>query len=118
MGMFMEYKVHEWLGELKFCWLALHYDNPVISGAYASEIFGGSYSRQLINFAAPDNRAIFSINDVLFPGLPAVKITHICGWDVEFNGNCLFYEALDNPINMTLGKSFSVPAGTLALSMD
>lgn len=118
MGRFTEYKVNEWLSDLEFCWLALHYDNPETSGAYASEIFGGSYARQLVNFEAPDNRAIFNINDVLFQGLPAVRISYFCGWDAEYNGNCIFSEALEQPITLALGKPLSIPAGTIALSID
>lgn len=118
MGRFSDYQVNEWLSGIGSFWMSLHYDNPETAGAYASEIFGGSYSRQACQLGTSDNRAVYVLNNVLFAGLPAMRITHIAGWDAEFNGNYILSDALENPISMALGKPLSIPGGTVALSMD
>lgn len=118
MGRFSDYQVNEWLSDIGSFWLSLHYDAPETAGAYASEIFGGSYSRQKCQLGSAENRSVYVLNNVLFTGLPAIRITHVAGWDAEFNGNYILSDDLPSPINMALGKPLSIPGGTIALSMD
>lgn len=115
-GKFSDYRVNRWLNEIEDCWLALHFDNPDVAGAYASEVFGGSYTRMKCKMSSASNRGIYSLDSVLFTGLPAVGITHIAGWDAQYNGNLEWSAPLANPVKIPLGKTYSVPAGVIALS--
>lgn len=161
-GRFSDYQVGVWLRGIGDIWLALHYDNPEIAGAYASEVFGGSYERQRISFGPPlqapeapgdfgpirgndpvprntldagrfritqdttaisavlntVGRGIFNTTAARFSGLPAVEITHLCGWDAKVNGNMLFVADLDVPHRAVAGGTFPIPESAIALSID
>ena len=118
IGRFADRRVGIWLEELESVWLGLAYDNPDLAGAYASEVFGGSYTRQLVALTLAENRAVFNVTPVLFTGLPAVRVTHIVGWDAQYNGNYEFQIPIDNPVHLPTGASFPIPEGYLALSFS
>ena len=115
---FTDYRVHLWLAEFTNVWLSLHYDNPDVAGAYASELFSGSYTRMKVSLGQPSNRGVFVISDVTFIGLPATRITHLGGWDAQFNGNLEFSCALPNTLTALAGASKTFSANSIVLSMD
>lgn len=115
---FSDYQVNKWLTELGDLWLALHFDNPDIAGAYASEVFGGSYVRMSAAMTDASSRAIFTLTTVKFSGLPAVSISHLAAWDAKTNGNLIASVALPTAVRILPGTSYTVPAATLALSID
>jgi len=117
-GRISDYLTGKWLADLSTCWVALHTDNPDIAGAYASEVFGGGYGRQIGQFSFPDSRATWNTNAISFAGLPAVTLTHLCGWDSTVNGNLLWSIALDTPIRVIAGRGVSWAPETFAISLD
>lgn len=106
-----------WLDQLSTLWVSLHFENPDVGGHYASEVFGGSYQRIKVKMTPASSRAVFSAGDAFFQGLPAVKITHIGGWDNQFTGNLEVSIALPSPVTVLAGKSFLVSRGALAFSL-
>lgn len=117
-GGFTDYRVNKWLDQIaENIWVSLHYTDPSVSGAYASEVFGGSYSRIRAPFSSADGRSIFNDNSIIFKGLPNVKITFIGGWDLNYNGNLEFYIPLGEPVTVMAGKSYIIDASMLALSL-
>lgn len=115
---FTDYRVHQWLGQFSTIWLSLHYDNPDVAGAYASELFSGSYARAKASVGQPSNRGVFIISDVTFVGLPSTRITHLGGWDAQYNGNLEFSSPLPSPLTVLAGGSKSFPGNSVVLSMD
>jgi len=120
VGRFSDYQVQQWLTDASQdgYWLALHYDNPDIAGAYASEVFGGTYKRVRADFTSVDGRTIWNAGPVRWPGLPSIVITHVAGWDAQLNGNLLWYSSLDAVVRITQGSAWAVSANTIALSMN
>lgn len=116
IGTFSDYIVNQWLSDFSICWVALHYDNPEIAGAYASEVFGGAYARLKGACTAPSNKATFNATALNFTGLPAVKITHLAAWDATVNGNYLAMAPLPEPVRVINGGRYLVPANQLAFS--
>ena len=115
---FSDYQHNLWLSQLNSGWLALHFDNPEVAGAYSSEVFGGSYVRLPVDFSDPSSGVVFNSNDLTFPGLPSIVLTHVAGWDAKVNGNYLWSAALPTQQRILAGRSFTITAGTIALSMD
>lgn len=115
-GRFSDHRVELWLNELSTIWLAAHYDNPDVAGAYASEVFGGSYARVMCPLTQSSNRVVYNLNPVTILGLPAVTVTHIAGWDTQINGNMEFSIPLPSPVRVLAGKSLPIPASAIALS--
>ena len=116
-GTFSDYRIHLWLDDLAVLWLALHFDDPNIAGAYASEVFGGSYSRVKATFSAPEGRVIFNDDTVEWTGLPTTKITHIAGWNSQYNGDMEYSVPLPKTVHMTAGKRYQVSSEMLAISL-
>ena len=116
-GSLSDYRVAKWLGDFSSLWVGLHYDDPNLAGAYASEVFGGSYSRVKAPFTQAVSRSVFNTSGILFRGLPHVKLTHVSAWDAQFNGNMEFSIALPKPMIIQSGKSFQINANELAISL-
>lgn len=117
-GVFSNYQVEQWLSDVQDGWLGLAYDNPEVAGAYASEIFGGSYTRQLYSMTSPSSRGMLLLNDIMYTALPAVEVTYLVGWDAQYNGNYLWSAPLEEPYRVIEGRNLSIPAGTIGLSHD
>jgi hypothetical protein len=119
-GRFSDYQVAQWLADAASngYWLAIHYDDPDISGAYASEIFGGSYIRVLAQFSGVDGRTIWNTDTVRWTGLPAVQATFLAGWDAQFNGNLLWSSSIDGVVKFIDGSTWAIPAQSVALSIN
>jgi hypothetical protein len=116
-GTFSDYRANKWLGQLSKVWIGLNFADPNISGAYASEVFGGSYNRVQTLFSTPDGRVIFNESTVKFKGLPSVRIIYISGWDAQYNGNMEFSIALSSPVTVLAGKGYEIQASQLAISI-
>lgn len=118
-GRVSDYQVTQWLTGLQSgTWLGLHFDNPDVAGAYASEVFGSGYARQSIDFSFPDARAMWNRSQISFSGMPPVTITHLGLWDSGINGNLLASISLDVPIRSFTGKTVSFAPDTIAVSLD
>lgn len=117
-GRFSDYQVEEFLSSISSAYIGLQFDNPFVAGAYASEVFGGSYERQECDFSAPSARGISQLTSLVFPGMPSVAVTHISGWDSKVKGNILFSISLASPTRVKEGGTYSIPAGSIVLSFD
>jgi hypothetical protein len=116
-GNFSDYRANKWLDQLGTIWIALHYSDPSVSGAYASEVFGGSYTRVKTDFSSASNRVIFNEDSVKFKGLPSVQLTYIGGWDKQYNGNLEFSIPIIGGVTILAGKSYEIQASQLAISL-
>lgn len=117
-GTFSAYQVEKWLAELNNKWVALHYDNPEVAGAYTSEVFGGSYIRCRAQMTVPDGRATWNANNLSWIGLPAVRLLYLAFWDAQINGNYICSAPLDAEVRALAGSQFNYPAYSLAISID
>jgi hypothetical protein len=118
-GRFSDWQTEEWLNDIQGgTWLSLHIDNPDISGAYASEIFGQGYSRVRGVFGDASGRAVWNTGILTFTGLPAAVITHVGGWNAAINGDLRFSVALPNPVRVQAGGRYSLAAKTIVASLD
>lgn len=115
--MFTDDCVNVWLEKFATSWISLHYDDPGLDGAGLSEISGGSYVRIKTEFTQPTNRAIWSITDTRFAGLPATQVTHVGVWLVQRGGLLQAYVALPKRVIVPAGKGLILAAGELALSV-
>lgn len=116
-GTFSDYLIESWLSDLKTVWISLHYSDPSVDGNYASEVFGGSYGRVQATFTDPVGRVIFNDQDALFRGMPSIRVSHVGGWDSQYNGNMLFSAPLATPTTVLPQTTFRVGAETLAISL-
>lgn len=117
MDGFTEYVAHKSLKDIKDeCWVALHFDDPTLAGAYASEVNGGGYGRILSKWGEISNKIMWLDNNLIWTGLQQTRITHLGGWNAEFNGDLMWVSQVKPPARILDGKGYSVAKGTIALS--
>lgn len=94
-------------------YMALHIADPSDSGLLNTELSGGSYTRQLITFIAPQldesNRGyVANRAEVNFRNLPSAEVTHAALWDASTEGNMI----MSGPISSIA----ATPATTIVLN--
>ena len=117
-GRISSYQAERWLADFQQSWVAMHYDDPEVAGAYASEVFGGGYARAQAIFTTPSSRAIWNVDPITFAGFPSVTITHLGLWDQEIGGNYMASIALDVPVRLLAGKQVVYAPNAIAVSLD
>lgn len=116
-GRVSDYQVDRWLASLGPGWFSLHHQNPDISGAYASEVFGGGYTRAYSRLTLPMGRATWNISPLVFHSMPPIIITHVGLWNAEVNGDLLVSIALEQAISIVASKTFQIPEQQVAISI-
>lgn len=90
-------------------YMSLHTADPGSSGA--SELSGGSYTRQQVSFSAPSGGTASNAATLSFTGLPAATITHASLWDALTSGNFRQSGALAAPQTVSAGNTLQFAAG-------
>jgi hypothetical protein len=83
-----------------------------------TEITGGSYARQAIDFDAPVAGVAESSGDVEFTGMPAVAVTHGALMDASSGGNELYAGGFATSRTFQAGDVARVPAGSVTVEEE
>lgn len=88
-------------------------------GVLTDEVVGGSYARQIIQFAGSVAGTAATSNTVTFPtaSAPWGTITHVAIMDAPSSGNVLFWGQVIQPKNIDTGDTFQVFAGNLTVTL-
>lgn len=109
-------KANEWLASVGG-YVALHFDNPELSGAEESEVTGGGYARDNVIWTAPSSKTIWNTNSLAYSGLVAGTITYIAGWDALTGGTMDWYALVPNGgWAVTTGAGILISPNDIALS--
>lgn len=100
-------------------YVALFTTNPTDANT-GTEVSGGSYSRQLVIFAAPSGGSATTSADVTFPTATAPQgvITHFGIMDAATAGNLLYHGALNNVKTIDTGDILKIETGNLTVTLD
>ncbi len=98
------------------CWIGLHESDPTALGQYDTEVSGGSYARQEIDFSYAGSRTTGNTNKVIFDDMPEKVITHVAIWNAPTGGQMLAYHQLSSSISVPEGERFTVPLNSLAIT--
>jgi hypothetical protein len=101
----------------KGCYLAAHLSDPTPIGNGGSEVAGGGYERQPINFAPESNRARVSNNAQTFPGMPACLVTFLAVWTAIAGGHLVTAKQLASAISVLESGQLLVAAGDIAVGL-
>lgn len=94
-------------------YLALYTSDPTIADV-GTEVAGGSYSRKSIATGASSGGQIASNAAINFTSMPATTVTHWGIRDASSGGNLLYFGALDIPVAVAGGGTFSIASGDLS----
>lgn len=118
-GTFDDDIVHAWLACIADnAWCSLHYESPALMGLGRGEINGAGYVRRWIDFSTPNSRTMWSLADLKFTGLNAVRATHFGVWNHKTSGLIRAYGRLPEEAIITKGGGYVLHAGKLALSIE
>jgi len=120
-GAFDDDLVHAWLACVADnAWISLHYESPSLNGLGRGEIDGGGYLRRQAVFSDPSSRAIWTLEDVKFVGLPENRLTHFGIWNHKVGGKLRAWGRLPDPNGVIVvnGGGYVLHAGDLALSIE
>lgn len=74
----------------KSTYLALHTDDPTVTGDASTELAGDGYLRQPLVWTAPGSKTTANSNKLTFVQLPAASIPFLAIWDQQADGHMLF----------------------------
>lgn len=118
MGSISNQYAHKILNDLTSnCFISLHFESPMLAGAYASEISGGGYKRTKIGFSEPSSRSVINTTDAKFTGIPETKVVWVAGWNAERNGDIMWMSELKDPVYVLRGGGYVIPAGDIIISI-
>jgi hypothetical protein len=89
------------------------------AGILTDEVSGGSYTREIMTFAAASGGAASNNATVTFPTATATwgNITHVAIMDTAVAGNVLFYGAVTVAKEILNGDTFQSSTGNLTISL-
>lgn len=97
-------------------WLALHRADPTVLSDLSTEVFGGGYEREQVDFDPASGRMIANSGTVEFE-VPSTTITHMAVWESKTFGSMLAYGALATPRTVSNSDTFVVAPGEFVVSL-
>ncbi len=97
-------------------WVKLHIGDPGEAGT--TNAAGETTRKQLTN-AASSGGVFTSTNDLIWTNVSTSETyTHISLWDASVAGNCLWSGALTASKAVIAGDTFTIPTGSLTVTLD
>lgn len=94
----------------------LHIGDP---GEACTSNAASETTRKATTFGAASSGTVTSDADVTWTNVAATETyTHVSIWDASTSGNALWYGALTASKSVTAGDTFSIPSGSLTVSLD
>lgn len=98
--------------------LALFLVAPADDGTGGTEVSGGAYARQTVTWTNAVGGSISNASDIVFPTATANWGLVIAGAVYDQGTNMLWHGPLGNPRNIATSNVFTVPAGSLVLTLS
>lgn len=115
--MILDVLVSDWLDVFisKNTYVSLHYAVPPLNDPNATELTGGTYSRQKATFEVSDSNARMAWNNakLTWAGLESTTVTHIGVYDGPYSSTLLFYVSLSTAFSVPSNGTFEVPLNEL-----
>lgn len=97
-------------------YIKLHIGDPGENGTANA---AGETTRKSITSAASSNGVFTSTNDLAWTTVSTSETySHVSLWDDVSAGNCLWTGALTSPQAVTAGNNFTIPTGSLTVTLD
>jgi hypothetical protein len=121
-GRFSTYQSTIWMNYMEASdkWLSIVSADPlVVADPQTSEVVGGTVARMEGSWTRTSATSMTLNSALTFRGLPAgAHVAGVAGFDAEFNGNLLFSDLLDEPVDFPNGGTYVVPAGEYVIGID
>jgi hypothetical protein len=81
-------------------------------------VSGGSYARQPASFSTPASGSCSNSADLVFTGMPACTVAYVELYTASTSGTRIWYGPLASSKTVSAGDTFTIPSGSLVLSLD
>lgn len=103
-------------------WYAsLHFANPSVDDPTATEVLGGSYTRQRMYWQTPNEASGASVlvtaQTLKWTGIAATTLNYVGIFDDPLDGNLLFKIPIATPVIINNNGAWSIEAGELFIAM-
>jgi hypothetical protein len=106
-------------GSIAAIYVALCTDATTPSDSSAgTAVSGGSYARQSAEFTVPASGSCSNSADLVFTGMPACTVAYVELYTASTGGTRVWYGPLASSKTVSSGDTFTIPAGSLVLSLD
>lgn len=97
-------------------YVKLHTGDP---GEAGTNNAAGETTRKLASFSAASGGSMVTDADLAWTSVSTAETySHISLWDASSGGNCLWVGALTASKTVAVGDNFTIPAGSLTLSLE
>ncbi len=97
-------------------YIKLHIGDPGENGTANA---AGETTRKSITGAASSNGVFTSVNDLIWTNVSTSETySYVSLWDDVAAGNCLWSGALTTPKAVIAGDTFTIPTGSLTVTLD
>lgn len=98
-------------------YVKLHTGDPTDAGTSNAAT---TTTRAAVTFGAASSGTVTSDSDATWTNVSGDTLSHISLWDAQTNGtgNCLWAGSLTTPKTVTTGDTFTIPSGSLTVSID
>jgi hypothetical protein len=97
-------------------YVKLHIGDP---GEAGTSNAAGETTRKSVTGAAASGGTFTSVNDLAWTNVASTEtLSHISIWDDPTAGNCLWTGALSASKAVNAGDTFTIPTGSLTVSLD
>jgi hypothetical protein len=97
-------------------YVKLHLSDPGEDGTGGPAV---EATRKSLSVAAAASGAVVSDADLTWTNVSTTETySHVSVWDASTAGNCLWSGALTTPKAVTAGDTFTIPSGSLTVSLD
>lgn len=100
-------------------WCQLHYGSPGEDGSSSASTGHTGGDRRQCTFGAPGSGSMTTTSALTWSSMANNEtISHVSLWSASVGGNCLWTGQLDQSKAVTTGDSFTIPSGSLTLTLD
>lgn len=121
-GRVSPYLVTSWMDDLeaRVHYLALMSADPYgVSDPLTVEVLGALYARKAPAYVRTAYNLLVLDTAVVWNNLaPGTQVAAVAGFNAAFNGNMLYADVLDVPINYPVGGTYVLPAGEYYVGID
>ena len=121
-GRFSSYLSTPWMDMVETIpkWLSVVSADPFATGnPYTAEIIAPTLTRRLSTWTRTGPGILTLTGAIDFAGLlPGAHVAGVAGWDAEVNGNLLFSDMLDAPVDFPSGGIYVLAANEYIVGID
>ena len=122
LGRFSAHKITSWMDDMEETdkWMTIVSSDPLATNSpYTAEASGGTLTRVLGSWTRTGPGLLTLDSAISFVGLPeGSHVAGVAGFDAAVNGNLLFSDLLEVPVDFPFGGTYTLAAGQYVIGID